>query len=303
MKNNFIGTECIPVGNASNNIIEGCIAVEGGGFRGIYSAGVLDALMENDINMSCLVGVSAGALNGLNYVSGQIGRSTRINLDFRQDDRYVGMQAIKTDNSVIGFSYLFNEINEYEPFNFERFNNPSRRFVAVVTNCLTGKAEYFEKGKYADILQAVRASATLPYVSKPVYLNDTPYLDGGCACKLPYQWALDNNFKKVIVVKNQNSNYRADISKNLNYLIERSYKSFPALSKAIADGDERYNEQCNEIEALEKAGKIFVLSPSKKLKIDTLEGDLSKLIKLYFLGYNDTKKRMGELKSYLNAEG
>lgn len=299
----FTGTECIPIGKASNKITEGCIVVEGGGFRGVYSAGVLDALMENDINMSCLVGVSAGALNGLNYISGQIGRSTRINLEFRQDDRFVGMQAIKNDSSVIGFSYLFNEINEYEPFDFERFNNSSRRFVAVATNCLTGKAEYFEKGEFADILQAVRASATLPYVSKPVYLNNTPYFDGGCACKLPYQWALDNNYKKVIVVKNQNSDYRVDISKNLNYLIERSYRNFPELSKAMADGDVRYNEQCNEIESLEKEGKIFVFSPSKKLKIDTLESDLSKLIKLYFLGYNDTKKRMDELISYLNAEG
>lgn len=303
MKNDFIGTECIPVGNASDKITEGCIAVEGGGFRGTYSAGVLDALMENDINMSCLVGVSAGALIGLNYISGQIGRSTRINLEFRQDDRYVGMQAIKNDNSVIGFSYLFNEINEYEPFDFERFNNSPRRFVAVVTNCLTGKTEYFEKGQCEDIFQAVRASATLPYVSKPVYLNNTPYFDGGCACRLPYQWALDNNYKKVIVVKNQNSNYRVDISKNINYLIERSYRNYPAFSKVMANGDERYNEQCNEIEKLENEGKIFVLSPSKKIKVDTLESDLSKLIKLYFLGYNDTKKRMCELKSYLNAEG
>ena len=303
MKNDFIGTECIPVGTASDKVTDACIVVEGGGFRGVYSAGVLDALMENDINASCLVGVSAGALNGLNYISGQIGRSTRINLEFRQDDRFVGMQAFKSDNSVIGFSYLFNEINEYEPFDFERFNTTPRRFVAVVTNCLTGKTEYFEKDEFTDILQAVRASATLPYVSKPVYLNNIPYFDGGCSCRIPYQWAIDNGYKKIIVIKNQNAEYRIDNPINFNYLIERSYRNYPNLSKVLAEADKQYNKECDEIARLDKSGELFVFSPSKKLKIDTLESDLSKLIKLYFLGYNDTKKRMNDLITYLNVEG
>lgn len=298
-RNKFIGVECIPTGKASDNITDGCIVVEGGGFRGVYSAGVMDALMENDINMSCLVGVSAGALNGLNYISGQIGRSTRINLNFRQDDRYVGAKAFKTDNGIIGFSYLFNEINDYEPFDFDRFNNSPQRFVSVVTNCLTGETEYFEKGKCDDILQGVRASATLPYVSKPVFIDDTPYFDGGCSCKLPYQWAIDNGFKKIIVVKNQHESFRFDNYLNLNMIIELSYRNYPNLSQALAEGDERYNNQCNEIAKLSKSKDIFVFSPSKKLKIDTLENDLSKLIKLYFLGYNDTKKRLRELKTYL----
>lgn len=304
MKNEiFSGIDKIPIGMSSDKITEGCIVIEGGGFRGVYSEGVLDALMEADINMSCTVGVSAGALNGLNYVSGQIGRTARINLRFRHDDRYVGIQAMKRDNGIIGFSYLFKDIDEFEPFNYERFYDSPRRFVVVATNLLTGKAEYFEKNEYGYIFQAVRASASLPYISKPVNINNIPYLDGGCACKLPYQWALDNQFKKIIVVKNQAAEYRADISQNINQMIERTYRNYPLLAKALAGGDERYNKQCDELERLEKDGTLIVLSPSKNIRIDTLEKDIEKLGEWYFLGYNDTKKRLPEIISYLDAEG
>lgn len=304
MKNEiFSGIDKIPTGTASHKITEGCIVIEGGGFRGVYSEGVLDALMKADINMGCTVGVSAGALNGLNYVSGQIGRTARINLRFRHDDRYVGMQAMKRDNGIIGFSYLFKDIDEFEPFNYERFYESPQRFVAVATNLITGKAEYFEKNEYGYIFQAVRASASLPYISKPVNINNVPYLDGGCACKLPYQWALDNQFKKIIVVKNRPSEYRADVFKNINRKIERSYRNYPQLAKVLAEGDERYNKQCDELECLEQNGRVFIISPSKNIKIDTLEKDVEKLGEWYFLGYNDTKKKLPELISYLNAEG
>lgn len=303
MKNDFIGIECIPVGTAGEKIIDdACIVVEGGGFRGVYSSGVLDALMENNINVGCLVGVSAGALNGLNYISGQIGRCTRIDLKFRHDDRFVGMRAFKRDKGIVGFSYLFNEINEYEPFDFDRFNTTPRRFVAVATNCLTGKAEFFEKDTFPDILQAVRASSTLPYLSKPVYLNNIPYFDGGCSCRIPYRWAIDNGYRKILVVKNQNSEYRIKNPINLKCLIEHSYRDYPNLTKVLAECDEHYNRECDEIAQLEESGELFVFSPSKKLKIDTFESDISKLLKLYFLGYNDTKRRIGELISYLDAK-
>ncbi|MBR5049242.1 MAG: patatin-like phospholipase family protein, partial [Erysipelotrichaceae bacterium] len=124
----------IPAGQASDTITEGCLVLEGGAFRGLYSQGVMDTLMENDLNFRCVIGVSAGALSGYNYCSGQIGRSARINLGYRHDSRYVGLQTLKKAHSPVNLDFILKDINEIEPFNEEYFRNPERRFVAVCAN-------------------------------------------------------------------------------------------------------------------------------------------------------------------------
>lgn len=289
----------LPAGNASDKITEGCLVIEGGGFRGVYSGGVLDALMEADINMSCTIGVSAGALNGVNYVSGQIGRASRINLRFRNDDRYIGVQAMKNNNGIIGFSFLFKDVDTFEKFDYERFDKTPKRFIAVATNLLTGEAEYFEKGKCENIFQAVMASASMPYVSKPVIIDNIPYLDGGCVCRIPYQWALDNNFKKIIIVRNRVKEHRFTIYKNPYQIIKHTYRNYPDFAKALSVADEQYNNHCDELEKLEKEGRVLILSPSEDIRIDTLETNIEKLENWYFSGYNDTKARLQEIKNYL----
>ena len=135
----------IPCGIASNKTIDGCIVLEGGAFRGLYTAGVLDALLENDINLSCTIGVSAGAMNGVNYVAGNIGRTARINLKYRHDSRYVGVKAIRKNKGIIGFDFLMKGTQYFDPLNTPRFMNPTRDFIAVCTNCKTGRPEYFSK--------------------------------------------------------------------------------------------------------------------------------------------------------------
>nr|MCR4893015.1 patatin family protein [Lachnospiraceae bacterium] len=148
----------IPEGNASDIITEGCLVLEGGAFRSLYTQGFLDAMMVHDLNIRCVIGVSAGALSGMNYVAGQIGRSARLNLSFRHDSRYVGPKALVHSHSIVDVGFLTEERGIYEPLNRKRFDDPSRRFIAVTTNCLNGKATCFEKGKCSDIMQAVRAS-------------------------------------------------------------------------------------------------------------------------------------------------
>lgn len=167
-KNNkrFSGISKLPNGNTSNKIVPGCIVLEGGAFRGLYTSGVLDALMQFEINMQCTVGTSAGALNGFNYVAGQIGRSARINLGYRHDSRYVGLEAFKNNKGIIGFDFLMKGTQYFDPLNTPRFMNPTRDFIAVCTNCKTGRPEYFSKNKTQDIFKAVQASATMPYVSR-----------------------------------------------------------------------------------------------------------------------------------------
>ena len=170
----------IPYGHADTSITPGCIVVEGGAFRGLYNQGVLDALMENNLNFACTIGTSAGALAGFNYAAGQIGRTYRHYTD------YVGRGALAHAHSPIRMDFLFNDYNAIEPFDEKTFFSPQRRFVAVATDCTTGKTAYFEKGKCRDIFSAIKASASMPYISPMVYVDGRPCLDGGCSCRIPW---------------------------------------------------------------------------------------------------------------------
>ena len=161
----------IPRKRASDKITKGCLVLEGGAFRGVFTNAVVDYLMYQDINFESVIGVSAGALNGLNYVAGQIGRGGRVNLTYRHNPRYVGLKAVKESKGVYGFDFVFNDFNDIEPLDMERVNSGRQRFVAVATALKDGKPAYFELGKTPDIFQAVRASASMPFVSKPVIVE------------------------------------------------------------------------------------------------------------------------------------
>lgn len=304
MKNKvFSGIAELPNGTASDKITDGCIVLEGGGFRGVYTSGVLDALMEADINMNCTIGVSAGALNGVNYVSGQIGRSGRTNLRYRHDSRYVGSKAIRSSKGIIGFSFLFNELEELDPIDKNRLLTPDRRFIAVATNCLTGKPEYFESKEIKSVFQEIRASSSLPFASQMVYINGVPYLDGGCSNKIPYNWAIENGFDKIIVVKTRPDEYRKKISENSNHTFTKlRYHSFPQFAEALSKSDENYNKQCDEIDTLRKQGRLYVISPSQPVTVGRLESDMEKLGELYYMGYNDAQRQIDNIRKYLSAE-
>ena len=178
----------LPSGTASDTLTEGCLVLEGGGWKGLYTVGVLDCMMKNDINFSSVVGVSAGALSAIGYVSGQIGWGARIDLTYRHDKNYCGIGAFKRDKGITGFSYLFDDILKELPLDEKRLMDPSRRLAVTATNLNTGKITYFEKGN-CDIFRAVQASATVPFVSRPVMIDGELYLDGGCAEKIPLSWA------------------------------------------------------------------------------------------------------------------
>ena len=204
----FLRIEDIPHGQAGPELIEGCLVLEGGAFRGLYTQGFLDAMMENGLNLSCVIGVSAGALAGINYVSGQIGRSARTNLTFRHDSRYVGAKSLLHSHSILDVGFLTEDRGILEPLDYERFKRPDQRYVAVATDCRTGQATYFEKGRCVNILMAARASATMPFISPVVMVEGAPYLDGGCACKIPYVWALEQGYEKIVVIRTRDRSFR-----------------------------------------------------------------------------------------------
>lgn len=297
----YPGLESMPSGRARSWIVPGCLALEGGAFRGMYTEGVLDALMEADVNLQTTIGVSAGALSGMNYVSGQIGRAARMNLLYRHDSRYVGLTAMKNNHGVIGFDFMFgDDMPGIEPFDEERFLRPDRRFVAVASNLTTGKPEFFESGKSEHIVLACQASASMPYVSEPVMIDGVPYLDGGCTVKIPYQWALDRPFRKVVVVRTRPRDYRKSVTPRKSHAAAHTvYRNYPAFADALEQSSANYNRQCEELLQLEQDGRIFVIAPSRPVEISRLEGDMEKLGALYDMGYMDARNVMRELKEYL----
>lgn len=286
-------------GNASRLLTDGCLVLEGGAFRGLYGEGVLDFWMQNDLNFRCVIGVSAGALNGLNYVSGQIGRSARANLNYRHDSRYVGGRALKQSHSLINLDFLLHDYNRIEPLDEDRFYWPEQRFVAVVTDCNTGLPLYAEKGVCGDILTAVKASASMPYISPMVEVDGIPCLDGGCSCKIAYQWALDQGFEKIVVVRTRERSFRKTVSSSPSGLPFKIYRHYPQFARAFAQSDAEYNRECEDLLKLEQSGRIFMIAPSQPVTVSRIERDLEKLGALYELGVRDAAEQLDRLKEYL----
>ena len=297
----YSGLNELPDRMASDTVIDGCMVLEGGAFRGLYGEGVLDALMEADINMQCTIGVSAGAMNGFNYAAGHIGRAARTNLRYRHDSRYVGLTALIHNKGVIGFDFVLGSMTEELPFDFERFYRQDRRFIAVAANVETGEAEYFEKGICGDIFKAIAASASMPYISRPVMVDGIPCLDGGCCVKVPYRWALDRGFEKIVLIMSREVTCRRDENSKTDTMAKTFYKSHPAFAEVLSTSSKRANRDYEEIRDLAESGRIFLICPSRYMEISRLEGDMEKLGELYHLGYQDGMAAVPSLKKYLRV--
>ena len=326
----------IPRGQAPEGLVAGCLVVEGGAFRGLHTQGFLDVMMENGLNLSCVIGVSAGALAGANYVSGQIGRSARINIAFRHDSRYIGAKSLLHSHSLLDVGFLTEDRGILEPLDRARFDRPDRRYVAVATNCETGEATYFEKGRCSDILLAARASATMPFISPAVMIDGVPYLDGGCSDAIPYRWALAQGYEKIVVLRTRDKAFRdkgrvlrrADalaetyvkrklpgagrvyraypafaeqLSRREQSAVNRIYRRYPALAAAFMDSYRRYNEACDELEQLHETGRLLHVCPSRPIEVGTIEGDVTKLRDLYLQGRQDCLDLLPAMRKYLNC--
>ena len=325
----------IPRGQAPEGLVAGCLVVEGGAFRGLHTQGFLDVMMENGLNLSCVIGVSAGALAGANYVSGQIGRSARTNIAFRHDSRYIGAKSLLHSHSILDVGFLTENRGILEPLDRARFDRPDRRYVAVATNCETGEATYFEKGRCSDILLAARASATMPFISPAVMIDGVPYLDGGCSDAIPYRWALAQGYEKIVVLRTRDKAFRdkgrvlrrADalaetyvkrklpgagrvyraypafaeqLSRREQSAVNRIYRRYPALAAAFMDSYRRYNEACDELEQLHETGRLLHVCPSRPIEVGTIEGDVTKLRDLYLQGRQDCLDLLPAMRKYLN---
>lgn len=291
----------LPKGHLTGDVVKGCLVIEGGAFRGLYNQGVLDALLLSNIHIHTVIGVSAGAMSGSAYVAGQLGRPIRMNLRYRHDSEYVGLKALLKCGSLLNISYIFDEREGIEKFDIEEFKNiKDRRYIAVATDCKTGKPLYFENDNCSDISKAIIASASMPYVSPMRKVDDKKCLDGGCSVNIPFQWALDQNFEKIVVIKTQDRSFRKEdkISKMAGII----YNQYPQFAKQLSKRNISYNHECDEVERLEKQGKIFVIAPSKPVTVARMEKDVEKLGELYWTGYNDTMAKIDDIKKYLDIK-
>jgi len=279
------------------------LLLEGGSLRGLYTSGALDILMENGLYFPAVAGVSAGALNAVNYVARQPGRAASINLRYRHDPRYFGPRAAFNGGSLFGLNFMLRDLPQEVPFDNDTFYHGGQRMIAVATCVQTGKPAYFEKGKTDfDFLDAVRASASLPLVSVPVHLGRFTYLDGGCSCPIPLHWAQAEGFAKTVIITTRQKGFRKTMpGQRMVNLYDDFYGDRPLFLEAMLTQEVRYNALMDEIDALEEAGQIFVLRPVDPVGIGRFEKSTEKLLDLYNRGRREMRDRLPDLVQYLRA--
>lgn len=293
----------LPTGRADTSVLQpGCLVLEGGAWRGMYTQGVLDALMQAGIAFQTVIGVSAGAMGAAGYICGQIGWTARINLTYRQDPNYCGTGALRRDHGITGFSYLYGDITRHLPMDRKALYDKRRRLVVVATDVETGEAVYFDRDHVQNILRCIQASATVPYVSRPVTICGRKYLDGGCSNDyIPYHWAEEQGFDKIMVVRTRNRAYRdtPEESAMLRGLNRALYRRHPALLDKLQNSHTAYNALCDGLDEREKDGRVFVLAPHERITISRFESDMEKLGDLYWMGYHDCREQVPALREYL----
>lgn len=278
--------------------------LEGGSLRGVFTAGVLDVFMEQGIELSYVNGVSAGSMCAMNYISKQIGRTIRVDLDYVNDRRFLSFRNMVKNRSIFNFDFLFGELSEnLIPFDFKEFDNSKQRFEVVATRCKTGKPEYFEKGVCSDFIAAVKASSSLPILSRMIDVDGKKYLDGGCSMPIAYQRAMDEGYKKVIVILTRDRGYRKrPVDKWTRRAYERYFAPLPEMLAALEEAPERYNRMQEEIDELERCGRIYVIRPDQPVTVSRTEQDKKKLEDLYGTGRRLATEQLTDIRSYLEIE-
>ena len=279
------------------------LILEGGSLRCLFTAGVLDTFLDAGLKFPVVAGVSAGSLSGVNYVSGQRGRTARVNLRFVNDRRYLGLGNLLRHRSVFNFDFLFGEISrQLEPLDYAALEASPQRFIAFSTDVRTGESVAHEKGISEDILLACRASSSMPLLSPIVRVDGHLSLDGAVAQSIPLPWALEQGFEKIVLVLTREEGYRKPpTSRPMAGAYDRMYRKYPILAELCKTIPERYNAMQEEISRLEQAGRIFVIRPAQPVDVSRTERDVRKLRRLYRRGEAEARRRLPALTAYLEG--
>ena len=283
-------------------MITGTIVLEGGATRGVFTSGVLDYLMEEDLYFSHVIGVSAGSCNGVDYVSRQIGRTKKCMIPEKKEySYYSGVRSAIKEKSILDMDMVFDTFQKkIYPFDFETYFQSDMVCEIVTTNCETGKAEYMTEQNDPDrLMKLCRASSSMPLLSPIVNIDGVPYLDGGLADSVPVRRALQSGNEKIVLVLTRNPGYRKKpISKGTSKLYRRAYKKYPNLVHAAIYRNHVYNKTMELVERLEEEEKIFVIRPLVPT-VSRLERDETALTAFYQHGYNLMKRQREALQRYL----
>ncbi len=274
------------------------LVLEGGAMKGMHTSGVLDVFLDNDISFDGAIGVSAGALFGVNFVSKQRGRAIRYNSKYCADKHYMGLYSFLTTGNVVNTEFAYYTV----PQKLDIFDDETYRkgipFYIVVTNVETGQAEYPRLYSVLSEMEILRASGAMPFLSKPIKLGENYYLDGGVADSIPFEKFREMGYEKLVVVLTKDKDYvKGPMPKKL---VEAFYsKEYPEFAKALINRHEMYNEQTRKLKELEKSGDAFVIRPSKPLTLSRIEKDPKKLWEAYELGFADGKAALPGLLDFL----
>jgi len=282
-------------------MINAAIVLEGGSLRGLFTSGVLDVLVEQGIECSYVNGVSAGSMNGMNYISRQTGRTLKINTDYIHDKRYISFENMMKNRQIFNFEFLFGELStELVPFDFDTFYQSPQTFEVVATRCRTGEPEFFEKSTCSDMMAAVEASSSIPVMSRMVSVDRKKYLDGGISMPIAYQRAIDLGYEKIILILTRHNGFqKPPLSPLMRRVYARYFAPLPRLSQALHEVPERYNRMQLEIDRLKQAGQIYVIRPEVPVKVSRLEKDIRKLTDLYGEGRRVALNHLPALEKYL----
>ena len=272
------------------------LVLEGGAFKGTYTAGVLDTLLYNNIIVDECIASSSGALFGLNYISKQFKRTFTLIKEYCRNYKEIGLFSYITSGNVINDKVYERMIDGYS---LENYKKSHINFYVTVTNIITGDAEYIKITNPIKEINYIKASCSMPFLSKIVKVNNHKYLDGGIKDNIPLKRALEMEYDKIIVVLTENYKYK--MKKEYTLLAKLVYYHYPNLVNTLNNMHITYNETQKLVKKLEGEGRIFVIKPSKTIKMNKITRNLKKIEKLYNLGVKDTVDNLNNLKKYLNS--
>ncbi|MFC0309962.1 patatin family protein [Gallibacterium trehalosifermentans] len=276
------------------------LVLEGGAMRGLYTAGVLDIFLEENINVDGIVGVSAGVLFGVNYPSKQKGRVLRYNLQYLNDPRYISLRSLFTTGNIVNKEFAFYDLPiNLDPFDEQAFVTSNIDFYATLTNVETGEAEYIKLNRPLAEMEVLRATSAMPFVSKMVEIEGKRYLDGGIADSIPLEKCRQLGYDKIIVILTRPLEYRK--KKTPSWIFNVFYWQYPHLVEKLAHRYLDYNQKVEQIIEADKRQEIFVIRPSQTLPIKRIEKDPNKIQAMYDLGINDAQQILPELRQYLSS--
>ena len=274
------------------------LVLEGGAMRGMFTAGVLDVFLDEQIHIDGIVSVSAGALFGVNFPSKQKGRVLRYNKKYLNDKRYMGWHSLFTTGNIVNKDFAFYQLPfELDVFDQEAFARSGIDFYTVLTNVESGEAEYVKIHNAFEQMETLRATSAMPFVSKMVEINGKKYLDGGIADSVPLRFCQQLGYDKIIVILTRPLDYRKTPTNSL--LFNAFYRRYPKLVERLTNRYADYNRAVEDVIRLNEQGEIFVIRPSVTLPIRRIEKDVAKVQAMYDLGVRDGQDILPALKAYL----